>query len=299
MAKSKLDGKQANGWRRVKPLLGTLLALHFALDAAATESDYLQLSDAVFARVAALQSAMSFHDSASELRALGRAPMGAQLRVSLDLWQVLAAALEIEIQSHGAFNVAVAPTLVAQGLLPWPDGAQTPIASNLQQAIDLLEPGWLAVRSPAWLDLGGIAKGYAVDAAVQILQAAGASQGMVNAGGDLRVFGPTVVPVQLRQPGAPGLVGDTLHLQNTALATSCRDFSQHGVAGDWFNGLIDPALRTAESNGLSVSVLAPTGLLADALTKVVLFAAPALRQSLLNHYGARAVVLKPMENYVA
>ncbi len=275
--------------KRAKPLLGTLVEVSIQAD---SEAAWLRATDAAFARIADVQRLMSFHEADSDLRALSRSPAGTVLSINADTWLVLHAALEIETASGGLFNAAVAPELVGRGLLPTPAGAQTPIAKSLHQAIALLPGNVLEVRSAVWVDLGGIAKGYAVDAAVAALQARGVKQGIVNAGGDLRVFGPEAVTVHVRQPGAPGLLHALAQVRNAAVATSCRDFSMQDRDGAASNALIDPLRRRCESTGASVSVMAPTCMLADALTKVVMFSGD-VKHPLLAKYGASAVMLEP------
>ncbi len=104
------------------------------------------------------------------------------------------------------------------------------------------------------IDLSGIAKGFAVDRAVDTLKAAGVARGIVNAGGDLAVFGDHEVPVGVRDPAAPGRLAALVRLGNAAFASSARPF--------------DPTTRRPTAC-TGASVRAPTCQLADALTKVV------------------------------
>src|SRR5207237_9076434 len=90
-------------------------------------------------------------------------------------------------------------------------------------------------------DLGGIAKGFAVDRAVQILRRARLAFGLVNAGGDLRAFGNRRWPVHVRCPDAPGELLQLGSLSNGAVATSAVYFSlqRHGAIRT--SALFDPA----------------------------------------------------------
>ncbi len=112
------------------------------------------------------------------------------------------------------------------------------------------------------LDLGGSAKGWAVDRAVEILQAHGIQAGLVNAGGDLRVFGapPGALwwSIGIRRPDDPERLLTVLSLRDAAVATSSD------MAEDGLSLLVDPrSLRPIRLRG-SVSVLAPTCAEADA-----------------------------------
>ena len=94
------------------------------------------------------------------------------------------------------------------------------------------------------LDLSGIAKGYAVDRACEVLQAMGADRIIVNAGGDLRVAGHWSQEVRLRHPKAPHCGVHVLSLRNRALATSAGYYSRRVRAGGTeLSALIDPTAR--------------------------------------------------------
>jgi thiamine biosynthesis lipoprotein len=137
---------------------------------------------------------------------------------------------------------------------------------------------------PLWLDLGGIAKGYAVDAALAELREAGCTEGLVNAGGDLAVFGPRAEPVALRCGGkAAAQAIPVLELADGAAASSATTGEAGTAAGAHFAG----AGGARAPGGRFVTVAAPTCLAADALTKVVL-ARGAASSGLLARHGARA-----------
>ena len=246
--------------RRAKALLGTLVEIGIA---APSEAAFLHATNLAFARVAEVHRSMSFHEPGSDLRAIARAPSGAVLQVSDDTARVLRLALDMEIRSGGLFNAAVAPALVANGLLPMPDDAQTPRARTLADGIEWLSDSRLRVRAPVWIDLGGIAKGHAVDCAVIALEAAGATSGLVNAGGDMRAFGDAAHPVPLRF--AAGLRRVAM-LQDAALAASCNA----DCAGDTDSPHIDPRSGRGVRSPQSVMVQAFSAAVADALTKVAL-----------------------------
>jgi thiamine biosynthesis lipoprotein len=134
---------------------------------------------------------------------------------------------------------------VAPGTLPFEDAF-------------VLRGSELRLRAPVWLDLGGIAKGYAVDRAVAALRRAGLAAGAVNAGGDLRVFGAQEETVFVRSPFDAGALWPVAALRDAACATSASG----AVAARGARGVRAAAPR-------SVTVFAPTACAADALTKVV------------------------------
>jgi thiamine biosynthesis lipoprotein len=155
-----------------------------------------------------------------------------------------------------------------------------------------LEPGGLVRKtSAAWIDLGGIAKGYAVDLAISTLQRHGVTSACVNAGGDLRVFGPDAWPVAVRAPRAPSTTGRQLSLRNAALATSGNYFSAKQFREQMMvSPLIDGRNGRAVMERQSVSVHARSCALADALTKVVM-ASGDVRHHCVAAFNATAFII--------
>ncbi len=134
------------------------------------------------------------------------------------------------------------------------------------------------------LDLGGIAKGFAIDRAVDVLRAAGCESGQVNAGGDVRVFGPQAAPMHIR---VGGTVTTSLTLQDEALAVS---EPKSAASPSEHRGFYSP--RTGRPvTGRAVAVRASTAAIADALTKCAIVCEPEALQRLLRQYSARLVDL--------
>jgi thiamine biosynthesis lipoprotein len=175
------------------------------------------------------------------------------------------------------------------GILPQ-DAATTDEYANWRD-IELMRGSRVRFAKPLKLDLGGIAKGFAVDLAVEVLQQLGMDEIYVNAGGDLRVEGKRQRSILLRNPAAPAQAGHRLLLQKDALATSAAYFSRIMHDGIEFSALIDGRTRESYAGDNSVSVRADTCLASDALTKIVLFARPSIAEACLTRFNARAYVL--------
>lgn len=254
--------------KRAKPLLGTFVEITLS---AMQEDEFLRLTDLAFALIADVHLAMSFHEPRSDLMRLASASTGDACEVSIHTWEVLRMALDIEAASDGIFNVAVAPALVARGLLPSPRGTQSPLATSLATGIELLDNNYVRIRQPVWIDLGGIAKGYAVDVAVEALQREGIAGCVVNAGGDLRVIGDAPHLLAIRHPASPTQSINVATLENMAAATSGGYFQPPCANGNekapQHATIIGPARRDATF--ASATVIAPSCTIADALTKVV------------------------------
>jgi FAD:protein FMN transferase len=199
---------------------------------------------------------------------------------------VLRLALELEARSDAAFNACCAAALVARGLLPEPDDAQPSQASTLGEGIVLLDDHRIRVRRTPWIDLGGIAKGHAVDVAVDALRCAGVADGLVNAGGDLRAFGRQGTTVRVRDPRAPTQILPLAELTDMACATSAWSLSTPQSRGAH---LVGSRGEVADNPPMSVTVFASSCALADALTKVV-WLRGAQAASLLAACGAQALM---------
>ena len=149
---------------------------------------------------------------------------------------------------------------------------------------------------PVRLDLGGIAKGYAVDRAIQALQRAGVEKILVNAGGDMRISGDWEQRIGLRAAHSPHLSAATLTLANAALATSASYYSRRRLPDGEVSALLDPRSTIPYTDNGSVTVRAADCMSADALTKVVLFAAPGITEQVLTAYGAHALLQSAAES---
>ncbi|MBS1145839.1 MAG: putative thiamine biosynthesis lipoprotein apbE precursor transrane [Proteobacteria bacterium] len=265
--------------QRAQLWLGTLVEI------AASGSSQSGLSAAInraFARVASIHTAMGFHDAASELSQINRSAARDWVPLSDDMARVLAAVCEFAAASNGVFDPSIAPWLVASGQLPHHDGCANH-ANPDWRAIDL-DGDRVRFTQPLLLDLGGIAKGYAVDAALAVLHDAGLTSARVNAGGDLARFGGVAAPVRVRHPLYPTQMLQLADLQTGAVATSAG-YYQNGASP-----LRHPRSGAELCRHDSISVFAPDCMTADALTKIVA-AEPACAPALLVRYQAQALRL--------
>jgi thiamine biosynthesis lipoprotein len=233
------------------------------------EAELTRAVSEAFDAVGHVHRLMSFHDPHSDVGRVNRLAHRMAVRVHPWTWHVLEAAQRISRATAGAFDVTVGGELVRLGYLP----------SSLPGRLDRracwrdvrLLPG-LRVRFARRLlvDLGGIAKGFAVDRAVERLRARGACAGLVNAGGDLRAFGSVTWRIHLRHPTNPAKLIPFADMASGALATSAGYFSRRVRRGTAFTSVIDGARRTPIDPAFSASVAAANCMLADALTKLVL-----------------------------
>lgn len=267
--------------RRTFAAMGTEVELLLDAEPSAEGDTALARAERAFERLEALLSRFRPDSELSALNRLG------SLEAGDDLVAVAALALEARERTGGLFDPTVHNALVAAGydrtfdeLVA--DGPASPAQRcGGRIAVDgrriELEPGFR-------LDLGGIAKGYTVDRAAQLLGTAGPC--LVNAGGDLAARGRSW-PVGVE-------TGDgqiTLALEDGAIATSGRDRRRWRRDGAEAHHLIDPLTGTpAESDFLRVTVVAPTAVEAEVLAKAVFLGAEPEAPAVLVTADGRTVL---------
>lgn len=238
--------------------------------------------DAGFAAVAAVHSLMSFHQAGSDVDRINCHALDVPVEVNPLTMRVMRCALQLAAASQGAFDVTVAGELVARGVLHRPGSERVAEPDCSWRDVELIGEDRVQLHRPLWIDLGGIAKGFAVDHALASMPLSPHAQVCVNAGGDLRVRGPGMQPVWLRVAPADRLA-PVLMIHEGSVASSSGIGA--GVAH------VHGSRRTPMGEDSFVSVLAEECMLADALTKVVL-AMPARADSILCSYGAAAHVYR-------
>lgn len=293
---------------RCKTLLGTFVEVHLSdPQEAATDKALVAVSQAAYKAVEQVQALMSFHDPRSKLSRINASAHIAPLPLSPELTDVLYQALTLSRLSDGHFDITVAPQLIAQGLLPehrTKAEQQRPVRGSWQD-IELSESAgrhWIFFKRPLQLDLGGIAKGYAVDQAMASAEAMAkkklgaehALQITINAGGDLRSNHWQGMDVSLRHPTQPQqLLSYTM--QDCALASSAGYFTEaqaepsstESISSNRPSAIIAPHTRQPLTLQQSVSVFADNCMLADALTKIA-FLHPDAEQ-LITQLGGQLV----------
>ena len=262
------------GWfKRDEAIMGTAITVELWAD---DESTGQAAIEAVMAEMRRIDRLMSPHKADSELTHINRQAARQPVRLSSEMFGLIERALAFSAVSRGAFDISYAS--VGQlydyraGIAP---GGKALAAARL--AI-----GWrglkldraartLAFMHPGMrIDLGGFAKGHAVDNSVAILAQLGIHHAHVSAGGDSRVIGdrrgrPWTIGV--RHPRNATALVAVLPLENTAVSTSGdyeRFFEQGGVR---HHHIIDPTTGRSPAAVHSVTILAGDGLTAEALSK--------------------------------
>jgi thiamine biosynthesis lipoprotein len=272
--------------RRCRPLLGTFVEI----TAQGRNERLLACGiEAGFGAIAAVNRLMSFHDRLSDVSRMNRDAFPNGVIVHPWTWQVMKAAKRLAEESHGAFDITVAPWLTKWNYLPLRCYQFSPTATS--RDIFVRRAYKVFFRRGLTVDLGGIAKGFAVDRAVDALKENGIECGIVNAGGDLRTFGPASHLIHLRHPTDPTRFAGAVRLRERAMATSGIYFERRKHHGRYVSPLLDGRSGQAARELISVSVAAAECMTADALTKVV-FALREEAAGVLAQYGADALLLE-------
>jgi thiamine biosynthesis lipoprotein len=239
--------------------------------------------DAVIAEMHRIDGLMSVYKPESRLSEVNRDAAARQVKVEPELARLIARALEFSELSGGAFDI----TYASVGYLYDYRDRKHPTEAEIQAALPAinwrhvvvdLEASTVRFLKPGVrIDLGGIAKGHAVDSAVAILAARGIIHASVTAGGDSRMLGdrrgrPWMVGI--RHPDDRARVIARIPIEDAAISTSGdyeRFFDEDGVR---FHHIIDPKTGKSPHGVRSVTVIAPTSTLAEGLTKSVFIMGP-------------------------
>jgi thiamine biosynthesis lipoprotein len=267
-----------------EPHMGTLF--HLTLYAP-NQAEGDAAAKAAFARVAELDGIMSDYRATSELMQLCQKAGGDPVRVSEELFFVLARAQQVSGRSEGAFDVTVGPVVKL-----WRRARRTqqlPDHKDLAEALALV--GWDKVKldekartvqltkAGMQLDLGGIAKGYTGDEVLAVLRRHKITRALVAAGGDI-VAGDAPPDAKGWSIGIAPLEDPNnkptryLILHNAAVSTSGDAEQYVEIDGKRYSHIVDPRTGIGLVGRMSVSVVAPHGIIADSLTKVAAVLGP-------------------------
>lgn len=270
------------GWcRREEAVMGTAITVELWADDPVVGQAAV---DAVMAEMHRIDAAMSPHKPESELSRINRDAGRGPVPLSDEMTRLLARALELSRLSGGAFDISYAS---AGRLYDYRAGI-APGDAELAEARAAI--GWqhleldLAARTLRFgrpgmrIDLGGFAKGHAVDNAVAILRGLGIGHAMVSAGGDSHLLGdrrgrPWMIAIRdpRKRLGDKGEAIAVLPLVDVAISTS-GDYERYFIeknSGVRHHHLLDPRTGRSPAHVRSVTVLADDGLTTEALSKTV------------------------------
>ncbi|GBD83681.1 thiamine biosynthesis lipoprotein ApbE precursor [bacterium BMS3Abin02] len=253
--------------RYVRAMMGTdveIVLIGLDRDMAAS------VAERAFTTMEVVASRFTIFDPASELNSLNATAGSGPVRLAPDLETLLVQANRMRARTEGAFT----PSILPLSRLWRPGQGRLPAAATIEEALDavtraevrLLSAGWGELTSTTGLDLGGIAKGFAVDRAVRVLREAGVTDAIVDAGGDLRLLGSRdgrPWRVGIPDPLQPEQIARVLFLRDAAVATS-GDYERFFVVdGVRYHHIVDPRTGYPASATHSFTAVLPDGMSAD------------------------------------
>jgi FAD:protein FMN transferase len=256
--------------RRAQPLLGTYVVISVR-----GENAQPAIS-AAFEEIRRIDALMSLHRADSELAKVNARQIDV---VSEDLYKVLAKAREISELTEGSFDITIRPVVDLWGFI-WKE-YRLPTAEELQRVLPRVDyrlvqlgPARRSVRflrDGVSIDLGAIAKGYAVDCAIEKLRSMGITNAMVRVGGDLRAMGEW--QVQIEDPEKRGR-RTSLRLKDAAISTSGDYENYFVVDGRRYGHILNPRTGMPVEGIASCTVIAPTCMESDALATALFVYGP-------------------------
>jgi FAD:protein FMN transferase len=278
---------------------------------ARNEKEAVEAASAAFQRIAQLNTIMSDYETDSEVSTLSRSSEEGSpaVPVSDELWRVLSTAQQLAEQTGGAFDITVGPCAAlwrkARREQQFPDAARLENArkkvgfKNL--VLDEQTRTARLLRFGMRLDLGGIAKGFAADEALQQLRARGITRALVAASGDVAVSDPPpgqtgwrIEVVGYDQPGGPPSA--FVLLNNSAISTSGDLFQRLELNGVRYSHILDPSTCVGMTNRALATVIAGNCTLSDSLATIMTILPATEALALAAEYKAAARIARLEDN---
>jgi thiamine biosynthesis lipoprotein len=265
----------AEWYSREEAIMGTSVRVELWSDDADTARAAMS---AVMDEMRRIDETMSPYKPDSELSRINREAAQKPVPISQEMFDLIVHSIEFSKLSDGAFDI----TFSSVGYMYNYREHVKPTDAQIAKALPgisyrhlQLDPKARTIhydRAGVRIDLGGIAKGYAVDNSIAILKARGITNAIVTAGGDSRLLGDKrgrPWNVGIRDPRQRGAVAVVLPLADTAISTSGdyeRFFEEDGVR---YHHIINPKTGKSAKGVRSVTVIAANGLTTEGLTKSV------------------------------
>lgn len=297
--------------KRQELLMGTLVEISIAdEDKDATEIDLA--IDKAFKEIKRIEDLLSPYNKDSEISRINRLGEREAITVSDETFSLIKRSIEFSRISEGAFDITVAPLLELWGFSIDPSAGSPVIPSEEEVKTKLSLVGWDRIithdrsRSIAFsragmkIDLAAIAKGYAVDRAIEALRGEGITRAIVDAGGDIYCLGaksetePWVIGI--KDPRRPNEILNTLDIIDRAIVTS-GDYERYFIVeGKRYSHIIDPRTGYPVQNKvMSVTILAPGCLEADALATAVFVMGEEKGAEFIDQFDSVEVIIKTLD----
>ncbi|SMC49465.1 FAD:protein FMN transferase [Polynucleobacter kasalickyi] len=258
---------------RCKPLMGTFIEIQIEFDSTkmGKSCDHEHFIAAAFREIERVEYLMSIFENRSDISIINQT-VSSSNQPSLEIhpwtYEVLKTAKLLHKMTKGAFDCGVGHVLNTWGLRSQMKEFNHMLSNYSIANIELQKNHSVRVHHPVLLDLGGIAKGYAVDRAMNKLKSYGIEKAVVNAGGDLRVMGSVPKKVLLRYLGEKTEFIEFGKFTDIAIATSSSLIRDHSEIMQ-SQHLMNPFQKEPIIGKELFTVTAGSCMLADALTKAL------------------------------
>jgi FAD:protein FMN transferase len=287
---------------RTAALMGTVIAIE-VIGCGSNDSEDREREDAIGRAIAwfrRIEQTCSRFDSRSELRRLSLR-VGEPVPVSGILYEVVQFALAVAQETNGAFDLTVGHRMEVRGFnRNYRTGREANTPLEVDGAVSFrdirLDPTHrtISLARPLVLDLGAVAKGLAIDLAARELRPF--KNFAINAGGDLYLSGHSVHDrpwsIGIRHPRAVQELIDTVRVSDLAVCTS-GDYERRSRGSGEGHHIIDPRTGGSAAASASVTVIAKSAMVADALATAAFVLGPEEGRKLLKRHGVEGLIVTP------
>lgn len=290
-------------YRKSQMLMDTLITISVV---SGSKDNAEKAMDKAFGEISKLDAMLNFFSDKSELSEINRNAGISPVKVSPETLNVIEKAIYVSEKTGGAFDVTVGPVISQWNFSKKPD--RPPHASLIKENLRLVNYKLISINKEAstvylkekdmLLDLGGIAKGYAADMAVDELKRKGIKAGLVSVAGDIKAFGakpdrsPWLVGIKNPRPkDNDNEIMATLGLTDMAISTS-GDYERYFIAdGKRYHHLLDPKTGYPAEGCRSVSVMTKEGVYTDSFSTAVFILGPERGMQLLKEMGFEGIIV--------
>jgi len=301
MLLSSCSANRLSAYKKSKALLDTFVTI--TVVAASQDMADKAIEDA-FDIIEKFGDLVNFYSDKSELSAINRNAGIREVRVSPETLDIIEKALFVSEKSGGAFDPTIGPEIKLWDFLKKVKPSDAEIRKNLPLVnykniiIDRTKSTVFLSRRNMLLDLGGIAKGFAADLAVQSLKQKGISSGLVAVAGDIKAFGlkpdkkPWIVGIKNpRQKSNDDEIIARVPLSDKAISTS-GDYERYFIMdGKRFHHLLIPKSGYPANTCQSVSVIADQGVMTDAFSTAFFVLGPERGLGLAKEMGMDVMII--------
>lgn len=237
---------------------------------------------AAFNEMRRIEKSMDIHDPESEISRVNRLASKKAVQIGKEIFEILEESVEYSALTSGAFDVSIRPLSRL-----WGDRGklkEIPEAREIEEKLPLVNYKNIILdernqtvefkKKGMVLDLGAIAKGYALDRAIKVLQGRGIKEALINAGGDIRVMGERVWKVGLQHPRKENEVLAVIRLKDQAIATS-GDYQRYFIKeGKRYHHIVNPETGYPANECMSATIIGPSAIQTDILATGVFILGP-------------------------